>query len=332
MEDLDNETFRLLNAAVSDIFLQLQGQLPKFDSQYKRDNIRQAFSELLLSRYIEWNRWYVYMHEGPLASADKDPPSDFVTDIRSLVNKEKGLEDHAQEVSGAMSQVFWDVACMAIHPELFDYPTENSGRGVRKTTPTAIAPSLGPPSFEEALGLVVTAFCSLDSWLVRFSKTKLSTLKKRLTVTVHPSETASVQRILCPRHFSRDEETMVPSDELLQRATNGDDPYLTSLFKLEALQLPHTTLTLLKGVKELGETLVKKNQKARSLLERNWSTSTTKMPKEQCAGCGTKEETEKSLLKCSRCLLVRYCTVDCQKRHWCVHKKVCASKQVVLLL
>jgi hypothetical protein len=115
---------------------------------------------------------------------------------------------------------------MAIHPELFDYPAENGGRGVRKITSTIIAPSQSP-SLKEALPLLVSAFCSVDRWLDRFSNVKCPTLKKRLTVTVHPAETARVQRILCPRHFSLDEEMMVPSDELLQHASNGDHRYTT---------------------------------------------------------------------------------------------------------
>jgi hypothetical protein len=82
---------------------------------------------------------YVYRHEGPLASADKDPPSDFVTDILNLITEEKSLMEHAQEVFQESSRAFWDVACMAIHPELFEYSAENDGRGVRKTTPTTIS-------------------------------------------------------------------------------------------------------------------------------------------------------------------------------------------------
>jgi ribosomal protein S14 len=91
-----------------------------------------------------------------------------------------------------------------------------------------------------------------------------------------------------------------------------------------AAQLPHTTLKLLEGVFLLRQKIVKTRVKARTKLEENKGTSTTKKQKEQCAGCGAKEETVKKMLKCSRCLIVRYCSVDCQKKHWRVHKKVCA--------
>jgi hypothetical protein len=62
--------------------------------------------------------------------------------------------------------------------------------------------------------------------------------------------------------FSLGEETMIPSYDLLQRATNRDDPYLTSLFKLIAVQLPHTALTLLEGLKLLREEIAKIDEKA----------------------------------------------------------------------
>jgi hypothetical protein len=132
-----------LKAGVSNVFHQLHRRLPKFDATHK-NTIYDALAELLFCRLLEWNSMYVYRHEGPLASADNNPQSDFVTDILNLITEEKSLEDNAHEVSGAISRAFWDVACMAIHPELFDYPAENDGRGVRKTTPTIVAPSLGP--------------------------------------------------------------------------------------------------------------------------------------------------------------------------------------------
>jgi hypothetical protein len=93
--------------------------LPKFEAVHKKieavhkKNIDYSLAQLLLQRFIEWNIMYVYRHEGSLASADKDPPSDFVTDILNRINEEKSLEDHAREVSGALSWAFWDVACTA---------------------------------------------------------------------------------------------------------------------------------------------------------------------------------------------------------------------------
>jgi hypothetical protein len=98
------------------------------------------------------------LNKGPLASADKDPPSDFVTNIPNLVNEEKHGTDSCQEVSRTISRAFWDAARMFIHPQLFDYPTETGVRSMRKTTPTTIAASLGPPSFEEALQLFRGSF------------------------------------------------------------------------------------------------------------------------------------------------------------------------------
>jgi hypothetical protein len=318
MLEIIEENICFLAQGVADMF---QNLIPNFVTVFKKDFIEEL-AQLLLDSFVKWHVNCVYRHEGPLASADKDPPSDFVKDILNLINQENDLVDHGHEASRGLSQAFWDVACMATHPELFDYPTETGGHGVRKTTSTSIAPSRRP-TFEEALRVLVEALCSSDRWLVQLSRANVSTLKKCFTVALHTPETASVERIFCPIHFSLDNGTIVPSDELLQRATNGDDRYFTNLLKLMAVQVPYTTLSLLDRVRELGDELNKTHEKALSNFEENRSTSTTKKQKGQCAGCGTKEETVKRLMKCTRCEIVRYCSVGCQKKHWCVHKKVC---------
>ena len=44
---------------------------------------------------------------------------------------------------------------------------------------------------------------------------------------------------------------------------------------------------------------------------------------QRCASCGTAENDDIKLKKCTACHLVRYCSVKCQKEHWSQHKKEC---------
>lgn len=43
-------------------------------------------------------------------------------------------------------------------------------------------------------------------------------------------------------------------------------------------------------------------------------------PLKKCVQC---EATDKKLSRCARCLIVTYCSQECQKAHWPTHKKVC---------
>ncbi len=55
------------------------------------------------------------------------------------------------------------------------------------------------------------------------------------------------------------------------------------------------------------------------------SSSTTK-PTNKCASCSTPEaDPEKPLKPCAKCQTVRYCSRDCQKKDFKVHKKICAA-------
>jgi len=45
---------------------------------------------------------------------------------------------------------------------------------------------------------------------------------------------------------------------------------------------------------------------------------------EQCHSCGKRERENAKLLVCSKCKLAKYCTADCQKQHWKVHKPHCS--------
>ena len=50
----------------------------------------------------------------------------------------------------------------------------------------------------------------------------------------------------------------------------------------------------------------------------------------RCASCGTTENDDVKLKKCTACYLVRYCGVKCQKEHWKKHKKECRKRAAEL--
>lgn len=52
----------------------------------------------------------------------------------------------------------------------------------------------------------------------------------------------------------------------------------------------------------------------------------TIVPIKRCDYCHRTANEEVKLMKCSRCLMVSYCSVECQKSHWTEsHKKLCSS-------
>jgi hypothetical protein len=50
------------------------------------------------------------------------------------------------------------------------------------------------------------------------------------------------------------------------------------------------------------------------------------IPANKCACCNALEtDPEKPLKPCAKCQTVRYCSRDCQKKDWKLHKKTCAT-------
>ena len=42
-----------------------------------------------------------------------------------------------------------------------------------------------------------------------------------------------------------------------------------------------------------------------------------------CGGCGANEGKEGALLQCGKCKAQRYCSLECQRKYWKVHKRSC---------
>lgn len=56
------------------------------------------------------------------------------------------------------------------------------------------------------------------------------------------------------------------------------------------------------------------------------STPMSPSPTKKCASCNTlATDPEKALKPCAKCQSVHYCSRDCQKKDWKLHKKMCAT-------
>lgn len=54
---------------------------------------------------------------------------------------------------------------------------------------------------------------------------------------------------------------------------------------------------------------------------------------DECAACSTRNgRGPTALLQCAKCKDRKYCSPECQKKHWKIHKKVCRSEKLGLLI
>jgi len=60
------------------------------------------------------------------------------------------------------------------------------------------------------------------------------------------------------------------------------------------------------------------NKRVEKIVEE--SAGSGKPKEKECSQCGTE-----SKMRCSACLQVFYCSKDCQKKDWPVHKQLCAT-------
>ena len=62
-------------------------------------------------------------------------------------------------------------------------------------------------------------------------------------------------------------------------------------------------------------------------LRAEWSRRGAALPSGCTAGCGASGGAATKLRLCSRCKMARYCSVECQRRHWPTHKLACRPAQ-----
>jgi MYND finger len=95
-----------------------------------------------------------------------------------------------------------------------------------------------------------------------------------------------------------------------------------ALLKLVALESPHPVMltTFALGVRSSASI-------SDNFTESQANTSAiSPSPTNKCACCKIPEtDPEKPLKLCAKCQTVRYCSRDCQKKDWKLHKKTCAS-------
>ena len=83
---------------------------------------------------------------------------------------------------------------------------------------------------------------------------------------------------------------------------------------------------------EAVERTAARTQQAAAQSQSTAATATTTQAG-ACAACGTSSiPTDAAFKTCARCKAVQYCSKDCQRTHWPVHKATCTAPTDVLQL
>lgn len=102
------------------------------------------------------------------------------------------------------------------------------------------------------------------------------------------------------------------------------------VWKIDTLPIPGSQEKAIEGINNVmnyiysGKEIDPKSLEGMNMYKQNIFTGEKKLMKERkCAAC--QKENENSMI-CSRCKKVRYCGVECQKKDWPEHKRVCISQ------
>lgn len=308
LRDYYRECGIMLNNGVGNAFDTARSQLPNFDHVLDDKKISEI-GEVLL--YEMTTCHLGFLMGGPSNfTKDSSEIEKIASTVSAIFASDANFVLHAEWLGREMAQGFWEIAGMAVHPELFDYPdTPNlGGRGVWKENPPQI---IGPPpmaSLEEVVVLVVKGYSNMVNWVHRFTSFKSKQLKSLLTFEFDGTEKAVVDEKLCPQYFERiDDTTIRPSAMFLERlAKKGDVAFLLDLMDTMATLVPRTTMNFLLKAFDLALKRSEDGTKKIADMERHKSSSTTKQ-KWHCVACGATAAAEGGLMKCSRCKVARYC-------------------------
>lgn len=278
------------------------------------------------------------------------------TDILSLIKRrvqsdyesDERIRPHAVALAEATSTLFWDVACMVVHPEDFD-SNPSTGRRLRKVNPEPCAsrprPTLSTSQYtlSNLLPDIAEGYGATKSFGVRVSRLSRDRAKHYFTIKVSSSaERSNIVNDLCPRFFTMESVVMKPCPETIDNLMAGDRAYSSNLLRRMATAAPQATFSFLSTLPALADEVCTGMEDALASMDRNQSTSTIKQ-KWHCVACGKSDE--RGLMKCSRCKIARYCkykstscptlrvqcllTVskpgsrECQSDNWKIHKKIC---------
>ena len=218
-------THRVITTGVHDSFDQIRNKIPWFETTLD-EGIRAKVADCLLRGYSNAFADYITGKPSPFRTMGSQAQLDLELQVAEIFADNKAYKEHAARLAKEITELFWDLSCMVVHPEHYDFPWYFGGRRVRKSLPPAIVappPAVLPIVEQGNVPLFVEGLCSIKKFIGRFSVFGPEKLRRYLTTTMHPNEVATLREgSLCPRYWLVEGGEMVPSDSFLCSLATGD--------------------------------------------------------------------------------------------------------------